>query len=142
VAYAGLQECPPLESPIVVIVDDEPLIAAIVELEFGEAGFDVHSVRDAAGAADAIAGLGTRLSALVTDIKLGKGPDGWAVATEARQRLPRLPVVYMTGDSGADWPAFGVPRSVLIQKPFVGAQVFAAVIALMNADKSDPVFTA
>ena len=42
----------------------------------------------------------------------------------------------MTGDSAADWTAFGVPKSVLVQKPFVAAQVLSAVMTLMNEDNS------
>ena len=126
-----------MDRPIVLIVDDEPLIAAMVELTFDDAGFDVRSAINATDAADQIVDLGDRLSALVTDIRLRDGPNGWAVAVDARTRLPLLPVVYMTGDSAADWTAFGVPKSVLIQKPFVGAQVLAAVTTLMNSDNSD-----
>lgn len=126
-----------MDKPIVLIVDDEPLIAAMVEGTFEDAGFEIRSVMDAAEAADQIAELGARLSALVTDIQLGAGPNGWAIAVEARTQLPLLPVVYMTGDSASDWTAFGVPKSVLVQKPFVGAQVLAAVTTLMNADNSD-----
>lgn len=126
-----------MDKPIVLIVDDEPLIAAMVEGTFEDAGFEIRSVMDAAEAADQIAELGARLSALVTDIQLGAGPNGWAIAVEARTQLPLLPVVYMTGDSASDWTAFGVPKSVLVQKPFVGAQVLAAVTTLMNSDNSD-----
>ena len=126
-----------MDRPIVLIVDDEPLIAAMVEVTFEDAGFEVQSAIDAAEAADRIAELGKRLSALVTDIQLGKGPNGWAVAVDARTQLPLLPVVYITGDSAADWTAYGVPKSVLVQKPFVGAQVLAAVTTLMNSDNSD-----
>ncbi len=126
-----------MDRPIVLIVDDETLIAAMVELTFDDAGFDVRSAISATDASDQIVDLGDRLSALVTDIRLGDGPNGWAVAGDARTRLPLLPVVYMTGDSAADWTAFGVPKSVLVQKPFVGAQVLAAVTTLMNSDNSD-----
>lgn len=126
-----------MDRPIVLIVDDEPLIAAMVEVTFEDAGFEIRSVMNAAEAADQIAELGARLSAIVTDIQLGAGPNGWAVAVEARTQLPLLPVVYMTGDSASDWTAFGVPKSVLVQKPFVGAQVLAAVTTLMNSDNSD-----
>lgn len=126
-----------MDKPIVLIVDDEPLIAVMVEGTFEDAGFEIRSVMDAAEAADQIAELGARLAALVTDIQLGAGPNGWAIAVEARTQLPLLPVVYMTGDSASDWTAFGVPKSVLVQKPFVGAQVLAAVTTLMNADNSD-----
>ena len=126
-----------MDKPIVLIIDDEPLIASMVEVTFEDAGFDVRSVMSAAEAAEQIEKLGTELSALVTDIQLGKGPNGWAVAVDARKQLPLLPIVYMTGDSAADWTAYGVPKSVLVQKPFVGAQVLAAVMTLMNSDNSD-----
>ncbi len=126
-----------MDKPIVLIVDDEPLIAAMVEMTFVDAGFDVRTAMDAAEAASQIAELGTRLSALITDIRLGAGGNGWAVAVDARTKLPLVPVVYMTGDSASDWTAFGVPRSVLVQKPFAGAQVLAAVTTLMNSDNSD-----
>ena len=125
-----------MDSPIVLIVDDEPLIAAIVEEAFEDAGFDVRIACDAKDAAVLVADVGLRLAALVTDIRLGDGTNGWAVALDARTRLPHLPVVYMTGDSAADWSAFGVPNSILVQKPFVAAQVLTAAMTLMNSDNS------
>ncbi|HEX8469750.1 MAG TPA: response regulator [Brevundimonas sp.] len=126
-----------MDRPIVLIIDDEPLISTMVEATFEDAGFEVRCVLDAAEAAQQIAELDTRLSAIVTDIRLGPGPNGWALAVDARTKLPLLPIVYMTGDSAADWTAFGVPRSILVQKPFVGAQVLAAVMTLMNSDNTE-----
>lgn len=126
-----------MDKPIILVVDDDRLTAAVVEMTFSDAGFAVHTAGDASEAREQVSALGSDLSALVTDIQLGAGPNGWAIATESRKALPHLPVVYMTGDSAADWTALGVPRSVLIQKPFVGAQVLAAVTALMNAAISD-----
>lgn len=127
----------PMNKPIVLIVDDEPLISIMVEVALEEAGFDVRSVTDAAEAEKAVVELDNRLSALVTDIRLGAGPNGWSVATKTREKLPHLPVVYMTGDSASDWSAFGVPESILVHKPFVGAQIITAVTTLMNADRCD-----
>ena len=126
-----------MDRPVVLIVDDEPLIATMVEGTFEDAGFEVRCAIDAQDAAAQITELNTRLSALITDIRLGKGPNGWSVAVDARTALPLLPVVYMTGDSAADWTICGVPKSILVQKPFVGAQVLAAVTTLMNSDNSD-----
>lgn len=123
-----------MEKPFVLVVEDEPLIAAMVELTFMDAGFEVCLAASAAEAEEQQRQLGSNLAALVTDIRLGDGPDGWSIASGARTRLPLLPIVYMTGDSASDWTAFGVPGSILIQKPFVGAQVLAAVIDQMNAD--------
>ena len=126
-----------MDKPIVLIVDDEPLIAAMVEVTFEDAGFEIRSVMTAVEAIAVVEDLGSRISAVVTDIQLGDGANGWSVAVDTRTKLPLVPVVYMTGDSAADWTAFGVPKSVLVQKPFVGAQVLAAVTTLMNSDNSD-----
>lgn len=127
----------PMNQPTILIVDDEHLIAMMVEAAFEEAGFSVQLAHSAKQAAATIDRLGPSLQALVTDVRLGAGADGWEVAHIARTALPHLPVVYMTGDSADAWSASGVPRSVLVQKPFVGAQVLAAVTGLMNQAHSD-----
>ena len=44
----------------------------------------------------------------------------------------RLPVVYITGDSGYEWRSQGVPESIVIEKPFVAAQIVTAVAAARN----------
>lgn len=121
-----------VSKPTVLVVDDEPLIAAMVEMTLCDAGFEVQMAADAVEAACMIAKLHDRLLALVTDIPLGAGPTGWAVAAGARKIIPDLPVVYMTGDSAAAWATSAVPGSILIPKPFVGAQVLAAVTELMG----------
>jgi hypothetical protein len=46
---------------------------------------------------------------------------------------PTLPVVYITGASGNQWPSHGVPNSILLQKPFAPAQLVTAVSQLLNA---------
>ena len=56
----------------------------------------------------------------------------WDVARRAREKIPTLPVVYVTGDSAHEWAAQGVPNSVMISKPFVAAQIVNAVSTLLN----------
>ena len=70
-------------------------------------------------------------SGLVTDIRLPGGPDGWEIARRARELRSDLPIVYTTADSAADWPARGVPNSVVVQKPYAGAQLLTAISTLM-----------
>jgi hypothetical protein len=43
-----------------------------------------------------------------------------------------LPVIYMTGDSGADWAINGVPNSILVLKPFAPTQIISALGQLLN----------
>jgi hypothetical protein len=46
--------------------------------------------------------------------------------------VPDLPVIYMTGAAAAEWPAEGVPKSILLEKPFAPAQLVTAVAQLLN----------
>jgi DNA-binding response OmpR family regulator len=70
---------------------------------------------------------------LITDINLGPGLDGWDVARRARELIPGVPVVYMSGASGDDWTSKGVPNSIFIAKPFAPAQITTAISGLLNA---------
>lgn len=75
-----------------------------------------------------------RFRALLTDVNLGRNRmDGWDVGRSAREADPAFPVIYMTGDSAAEWTARGVPGSLLITKPFAPSQVVAAVAQLLNS---------
>src|SRR5688572_3986679 len=57
---------------------------------------------------------GRRLSALVTDIDLGPGPDGFEVARYARAAYPKLPVVYISGTRAAGYAQEGVAGSEFV----------------------------
>jgi len=69
---------------------------------------------------------------LVTDVTLGDGINGWEVARRVRQKEPLLPAVYVTGSNAEEWASHGVPSSILIPKPFVRAQLLAALSNLLN----------
>jgi DNA-binding response OmpR family regulator len=77
-------------------------------------------------------------SALVTDIHLADGINGWELARIAREIHALLPVVYMTGEAAEEWPSKGVPNSILLNKPFAPAQLVTAVSQLLNANSSAP----
>ena len=117
---------------LVLLVEDDSLIAAALADDLEEEEF---TVRRAANGREAIALLDGEetFSAIVTDIRLGEGPDGWEVARHARERNHSIPVVYITGDSAHDHAVYGVPDSIMLQKPFVAAQLITAVTTLMNA---------
>lgn len=119
----------------VLVVDDEPLIALLVEAALGDAGFAVAIAHSEAEALSSVDTTGSSLAALVTDIRLGTG-SGWVVATHARVQNPDLPVVYISGDSGGLWKVHGVPESIMISKPFAVGQVVAAVTTLLNTPAS------
>jgi DNA-binding LytR/AlgR family response regulator len=72
------------------------------------------------------------ISRLLTDIRLGSGTDGWKVAERARQLYPKPTVIYMTGDSHVQWQSRGVPKSILLSKPFALSQLTTVVSELGN----------
>ena len=117
---------------LVLLVEDEPLIRQNLAEELAEAGFEVLEAKDGKAALAELEADAARFRAVVTDIRLGRGPDGWQLARRARELVPEMPVVYMSGDSAHEWTAQGVPGSVMVAKPFVGAQVITALATLMN----------
>ena len=117
-------------SNLILLVEDEALVLMTVETALQEAGYEVLSASDGDEALGALQDRVDELGALVTDVRLGK-PDGWAVARQARELKPTLPVVYVTGDSAHEWASQGVPGSVLVEKPFAPAQIVTAVSSLL-----------
>ena len=67
------------------------------------------------------------LTALVTDIDLGPGPDGFQVARRARALYPDLPVIYISGAMGPRVASEGVPGAEFVAKPFHPSQILAAL---------------
>jgi len=119
----------------VLLVEDELLIMETVQDALEQAGFFVRAVPSGFAALTLMSEGVEELAGLVTDIRLGEGPSGWDLARHARQQRPNLPVIYMTGDSAADWSALGVPRSQIVQKPFAVGQVVTALnMMLTEAD--------
>lgn len=115
-----------------LVVEDEPLLRMVLAEMLRDVGFSVHIAEEGAKAIRLIETLGCELDGIVTDVRLGPGPDGWAVGRHAREQRADMPVIYVTGDSAHEWRAQGVADSELVQKPFVAAQITKAVAAAMH----------
>jgi DNA-binding response OmpR family regulator len=120
------------DSPILLLVEDENLIALALQDELTTAGYEVVIAHDGECALDELRSDAARFRAIVTDVRLGAGPDGWAVAHTARELSSSIAVVYMSGDSAVGWAANGVPQSVMLAKPFATAQLVAAISTLIT----------
>ena len=116
----------------VLLIEDEPLVAMFVRDALEDGGFVVLHLSEAQAAAKAISDGIETVAALVTDIRLGDELTGWDLARLAREHRHELPIVYISGDSAIDHCAQGVPESVMIQKPFVAAQLITAIANLLN----------
>ena len=96
-----------------------------------KAGFDVTDAAQSGKALSELEADPSRFNGLITDIRLGRGPDGWEIARRARELIPNLPVVYITGHGSTDWPSKGVPNSLTLGKPFATAQLITAISTLL-----------
>lgn len=105
--------------PVVLVVEDEPLLREMVAYEFELSGFEVI---DAGSAEEALQRLSTLrvLDLLFTDIRL-PGMDGWSLAHEVRAVHADAPVIYASGNTERQTL---LPRSEFIQKPYRPEQIF------------------
>lgn len=116
----------------ILVVEDDPTVLLFLEDGLDDRGYAVISARSG-GEALNILGMGLfAVDALVADIRLGDGLDGWEIARCAREITPDLPIVYVTGDSYRAWDSQGVPNSVILQKPFSRIQLGEAIAALLR----------
>jgi DNA-binding response OmpR family regulator len=119
-------------APLLLYVEDEVLIQQLLVTALEEAGFHLLVADSGTHAHELLARKHTLLHGMITDINLGKGPDGWDVARRARELINGLPVVYVSAASDHEWTSKGVPNSVMITKPFVPAQVVVAISSLLT----------
>ncbi|MCK1302022.1 response regulator [Bradyrhizobium sp. 24] len=116
---------------IILLVEDEDLLREMLEETLLEAGFGVLSAASGEEAADLLSGSSLP-RALITDINLGRARmDGWALARRVREHDPSCAIVYVSGDSAHRWVSNGVPRSVILPKPFAPAQLVEALSELL-----------
>ena len=120
-----------LVSPLLLYVEDDPLIQLTVVESLEEAGFKLLVADSGEQAVQLLVAHAADLRGLITDVNLGDGPDGWAIAREARQLVAGLPVVYVSGASEHEWTSRGVPGSTIIAKPFASTQLVVAISALL-----------
>jgi CheY-like chemotaxis protein len=116
----------------VLYVEDEPFLRELAAVVLEDAGFEVVTAEDGLAAFEALDNDGSPFCAIVTDVNLGNGPDGWRVAERGRQLNKDLPVVYVTGTSAHQWRSNGVPNSLLVRKPFTPAEVIEALRTLLG----------
>lgn len=119
-------------SILLLLVENEALIRLNLQEDLDEAGFTLVVAANGGQALAELEADATRFRGVLTDIRLGSGPNGWKVARRARELVPGVPVVYMSGDSAHEWDAQGVPGSVMVAKPFVTAQIITALSNLLN----------
>jgi len=107
----------------ILVVEDNPILLLDLCDQLDELGYTTVSATSAATAARLVDGS---ITALITDIELGEGPDGLALARLAARLRPGLPTVVVSGGvrpTRTDLPA----GAVFLPKPYSLNAVLAAL---------------
>jgi CheY-like chemotaxis protein len=99
----------------ILIVEDEPMILAIAQAEFEDAGHRVLEATDSDSALEVMLN-NPEIDLMFTDVRMPGGLDGWALARAARMLSPALPIIYATGFS--DEAPRPVEGGVMFTKPY------------------------
>jgi len=108
--------------PVVLVVEDEPLVRMFITDALEDEGF---KVLEAANADEALILLQARpdVLAVLTDVEM-PGRSGYELAEAIHERLPSLSLVIM---SGRCWPETLPVNSVFLAKPVPAAKLVAQV---------------
>jgi DNA-binding response OmpR family regulator len=121
-----------MQPALLLLVEDEETVRSVLEDSLRDGGFDLKLALNGTEALAILEREGETIHGLITDINLGSGPSGWEVAKRARELIPELPVVYMSGTDAEKWASLGVPNSTIVAKPFAPAQIVTAISTLLN----------
>jgi CheY-like chemotaxis protein len=109
--------------PTVLVAEDDVFLRQMIATILGLHGFRVIL---AAGGTEALALLQQGgIDALVTDIVMPGGPDGWSLAVQARMIDPAIAVVY-SSSRPAD-AARQVAGSLYLRKPYPPEAIVDAI---------------
>jgi CheY-like chemotaxis protein len=119
----------------ILYVEDNYLIQLpMISLLFEE-GFEVFVADNGTQALDFVFNENLSIDALLADVDIGEGVNGWEVARCARLQAPTIPVVYTSSVREEEWMANAVPFSRLCSKPFTPSDVIAVLSSLMGSQQ-------
>ena len=114
----------PVNGGLVLLVEDNPVVAEVSATMLRELGFEVELASDANAALRAING-DAMFDLMFTDIVMAGQLDGIALARIVRQRRPNLPILLATGYSSAAIAARD--EFSILRKPYQIAQLSRAI---------------
>ncbi len=136
-AADGMEEPQPHQGSTILVVEDEPIVRALVADALQEVGHSVLEAGDGSSALDLIRS-GQKFDLLVTDVGL-PGLNGRQLADGARAVEPGLKVLFVTGyahDKGDGTSGWLRPGMEIITKPFAIDELVDRVRLMLDRDES------
>ncbi len=119
-------------TPVILLVEDQRLVRMSIEEGLQDSGYAVVVASSAADAAGTIETMGGTIGALITNVDLGKAPDGWDVARRGRDLDPAIPVIYTTASWTPDCACRAVQNSIVVPMPYRIDQIVTALSMLFK----------
>jgi two-component system, response regulator PdtaR len=125
------------EQPVLLVVEDDFLVRLTLVDALSDDGFEVLEAADAQEALDHVCGR-SDIAAMLTDINLPGGSDGFALARAVRVLRPGLPVVYASGRYTMPDAGKVVQGARFLAKPFTPSLAAAVIRDLMAPEPAEP----
>jgi two-component system, cell cycle sensor histidine kinase and response regulator CckA len=127
----GVGTAPAPESHTILVVEDDPAVAALVRRALKRSRYDVLVAHSAEEALETLRDRVTPLDLLITDVLLPgmAGPD---LATRLRIEDPGLRVLFISGHPGAFADGIVLHPSAFLRKPFSIDEFLARVDDLLD----------
>lgn len=109
--------------PAILVAEDFVFLREVIAIVLGAHGYSVLEAADGKAALALLQRGG--IDALVTDIVMPGGPDGWDLAEQARAIDPDIAVIYST--SGPADATRQVTGSLCLRKPYPPHAILDAV---------------
>jgi CheY-like chemotaxis protein len=117
--------------PRILVVDDEPMVRALINRALTDAGYEVVAVADGRAALDAARGAEVEFDLIVTNNYM-PGINGPELIARVRQDFPTIPILHIDDISHRRVEP-GLPDDVpTVYKPFSVAALREAVRKLLN----------
>jgi CheY-like chemotaxis protein len=120
----------PPARPLILLVDDDPVVRLTLARALTERGYDVRTAADGQVAIMILEGLGTLPAIAITDLQM-RGGSGEELARTLTRRYPDLPVIFMTAYLTRYRTAY-LPGPILA-KPFHADQLAEVVRSVLDA---------
>jgi CheY-like chemotaxis protein len=118
-------------APRILVVDDEPMVRALIARVLSDAGYEVVAVANGQAALDAARGAEARFDLIVTNNYM-PGLNGAELIERVREDFPSLPILHID-DISRQRIDQGLPDDVpTVYKPFSSATLCEAVQRLLS----------
>ena len=101
--------------PVILMVDDEPLIRRAVSDFLQDSGFDVLEASNAAEAIKTITSNDKAIDLVFSDVRMPGELDGFGLSRWIRQNRPDLPVILTSGYA----KKAGAAQALQADEPFI-----------------------